>query len=203
MTEDMNHRAAFEDEGLESLMYRYQQCDATAATILAERLCGRLYRFFVAQVRDRERVEDLLQECWLRIHKARHTYRSGEPLLPWVYAIARRVEIDQYRKNQRIARHELQNDHLSDIRETPPPSANSPLPEMSEMLKTLPQQQRETVLLLKVAGLSLEEVSRATGVSVGAVKQRAHRAYTSYGGCSEGKNELSRHRNTPRRGTAA
>ncbi len=162
-------------------MHRYQHADAAAATMLAEHLSGKLYRFFLSQVRDRERAEDLLQDCWLRIHKSRHTYRPGEPLLPWVFAIARRVQVDQYRKGQRIAQHELQKEHVEDVAaEAPaPPSARSPVPDLSDLLKTLPQQQRETVLLLKVAGLSLEEVSRATGASVGAVKQRAHRAYVS------------------------
>jgi RNA polymerase sigma-70 factor (ECF subfamily) len=178
VAEEMSHGGASEEEGLESLMHRYQQSDALATSLLVERLCGRLYHFFVSQVRDREKAEDLLQECWLRIHKARHTYRPGEPLLPWIYAIARRVQVDHYRKSHRIARHELQNEHVSDVAaDAPPRAAKSALPEISEVLKTLPPQQRETVLLLKVAGLSLEEVSRATGVSVGAVKQRAHRAY--------------------------
>jgi len=48
---------------------------------------------------------------------------------------------------------------------------------LTELLRTLPAAQRETIWLLKVSGLSLEEVARATGSSVGAVKQRAHRAY--------------------------
>ena len=180
MTEDIKPPSKRIDEELESLMHRYQQADATAATLLAERLSVHLFRFFVMQVRDRDKAQDLLQDCWLRIHKARHTYRPTEPLLPWVYAIARRVKVDQYRSSQRIARHEFQTEHLTDIAvETPPQSEKSFLPEMAELLEALPQQQRETVLLLKVSGLSLEEVSRATGVSIGAVKQRAHRAYST------------------------
>jgi len=43
----------------------------------------------------------------------------------------------------------------------------------------LPESQREVLILLKVSGLSLEEVARATGVSIGSVKQKAHRAYDS------------------------
>ena len=50
-------------------------------------------------------------------------------------------------------------------------------PALADLLETLPAAQRETIWLLKVSGLSLEEVARATGSSVGAVKQRAHRAY--------------------------
>ena len=48
---------------------------------------------------------------------------------------------------------------------------------LRNMLQSLPAGQREAVLLLKVSGLSLKEVALATGTSVGAVKQKAHRAY--------------------------
>ncbi|MBV8828558.1 MAG: hypothetical protein JO108_04965, partial [Acidobacteriaceae bacterium] len=104
MIEDANRPEGPARDDLESLMSRYQESDSTAATLLAERLNGRLLRFFAAQTRDRDRAQDLLQDCWLRIHRARHTYRAGEPLLPWVYAIARRVQVDDYRKVQRIRR---------------------------------------------------------------------------------------------------
>jgi RNA polymerase sigma-70 factor (ECF subfamily) len=177
--EDANRREA-STEDLESLMRRYQESDSTAATLLAGKLNGRLLGFFAAQIRDRDRARDLLQDCWLRIHKARHTFRPGEPLLPWVYAIARRVQVDHYRKVQRIARHEVQEE----IKDIPAPvpaerSGGSGSRGVTELLERLPPQQRETILLLKVSGLTLEEVARATGTTVGAVKQRAHRAYVN------------------------
>lgn len=43
-----------------------------------------------SQVANREQADDLLQETWMWIHRVRHTCRQGEPVLPWVYAIARR-----------------------------------------------------------------------------------------------------------------
>jgi RNA polymerase sigma-70 factor, ECF subfamily len=75
---------------LESLMQRYQQSDAEAAATLVTLLSPQIYQFYLAHVRDRSLAEDLLQDFWLRIHNARRTYRPGEPVLPWVYAIARR-----------------------------------------------------------------------------------------------------------------
>jgi RNA polymerase sigma-70 factor (ECF subfamily) len=45
------------------------------------------------------------------------------------------------------------------------------------LVAELPQSQQEVVKMLKVAGLSLEETARATGSTVGSVKQKAHRAY--------------------------
>ncbi len=160
---------------LESLMRRYQQSDSEAAPLLINRLSPQLFHFFLAQVRDRSRAEDLLQDFWLRIHNARHTYRPGEPVLPWLYAIARRTQIDDYRRRSRITKHEVQSEQLPEtaIRTSEPGSRL----EIAELLKRLPEKQREVVMLLKVGGLSLDQAARATGSSVGAVKQKAHRAY--------------------------
>src|SRR5713226_10589247 len=87
---------------LEHLMVRYQQADPAAVAVLVELLSPQLYRFFASQMGSRTDADDMLQDLWLRIHRVRHTYRPGEPLLPWVYAIAHRVRIDTYRKSYRM-----------------------------------------------------------------------------------------------------
>ncbi len=159
----------------ERLMLAYQNGDREAANTLIERLSPALYRFFALQTGDRRHADDLLQDVWLRIHNARHTYRPGEPLMPWVYAIARHVKVDAFRKR----RSETYEQPLESISERPvaQPSKGPYLPEIDFLLKQLPESQREVISMLKVTGLSLEEVARATSSSVGAVKQRAHRAY--------------------------
>jgi RNA polymerase sigma-70 factor, ECF subfamily len=161
---------------LEALMQSYQQSDSEAAAKLVNQLSPQIFQFYLAQVRDRPLAEDLLQDFWLRIHNARRTYRPGEPVLPWIYAIARRVRIDHYRRTKRWREHEMPTEDLPEraaYQHAPPAT----LPAMDELLKELPAAQQEVILLLKVSGLSLEEVARATGTSVGAVKQKAHRAY--------------------------
>jgi RNA polymerase sigma-70 factor, ECF subfamily len=160
---------------VEALMSRYQQADGAATAALIARLSPQVFQFFLAQVRDRFQAEDLLQDFWLRVHKARHTFRAGEPLLPWVFGIARRTKIDQYRRTKSTKSHEFQLEELPDVASREPEKETSP--ELADLLQTLPAAQRETIWLLKVSGLSLDEVARATGSSVGAVKQRAHRAY--------------------------
>jgi RNA polymerase sigma-70 factor (ECF subfamily) len=92
-----------------------------------------------------------------------------------VFAIARRTKIDQYRRTKNTKTHEFQLEELPDVASREPEKETSP--ELADLLQTLPAAQRETIWLLKVSGLSLEEVARTTGSSVGAVKQRAHRAY--------------------------
>src|ERR1700686_4942857 len=87
-------------------MERYQQADSDAPAVLIAALSPALLCFFRSQSANREHADDLLQDTWLRIHRVRHTYRPGEPVLPWVYAIARRVGVDGYRKTRRISAHE-------------------------------------------------------------------------------------------------
>jgi RNA polymerase sigma-70 factor, ECF subfamily len=163
--------------GLEALMAGYQRGDREAAAALIDRVSPQLHRFFMAQVFSRTYAADLLQQTWLRVHEARHTYRPAEPVLPWLYAIARHVRVDSYRKVRRLESREHQMDVLPEtpMRDTGSPSRSGP--DLEAMLGSLPESQREVVIMLKVSGMSLEEVARATSSSVGSVKQKAHRAY--------------------------
>jgi len=163
------------DGDLETLMAQYQRGDFAAASALIRRLSPQLHRFFLVQLSSRASADDLLQETWLRIHEVRHTYRPGEPVLPWLYAIARHIRVDHFRKTARTSARERSLDETPEMA-APPPPAGADL-SLQEMLAPLPESQREVIEMLKVAGMSLEEVARATSSSVGAVKQKAFRAY--------------------------
>jgi RNA polymerase sigma-70 factor (ECF subfamily) len=164
------------DIELQLLMVRYQQGDYDAATALINRLSPQMHRFFLAQFVSRRHADDLLQETWLRIHQVRHTYLHGRPVLPWVYAIARNIRVDHYRKANRAEAREERLDASSAIPDAPRDHlAGSP--DLEALLADLPQSQREVIAMLKVSGMSLEEVAQATSSSVGSVKQKAHRAY--------------------------
>jgi RNA polymerase sigma-70 factor (ECF subfamily) len=157
-------------------MIRYQQADGVAITALIAAVSPALYRYFVSHCHSREQSADLLQETWLRIHRVRHTYRPGESVLPWLYAIARHVRVDGYRRNRRIESHEQAMDVLPEsVSSGRQPEQDSP--DFAALVASLPSAQREVVTLLKVSGLSLAEVALATRSTVGAVKQKAHRAY--------------------------
>src|SRR5580700_5720313 len=164
------------DNDLQSLMVRYQQGDYGAATALVNRLSSQMHRFFSTQFVSRRHADDLLQETWLRIHQVRHTYGYGRPVLPWVYAIARNIRVDHYRKANRTEAREERLDASSGIPDAP---RDRPVgtPDLEALLADLPQSQREVIAMLKVSGMSLEEVAQATSSSVGSVKQKAHRAY--------------------------
>ena len=160
--------------GMESLMSGYQQADEKAATALIEKVSPLLLRYFLVQPACRRFAEDLLQETWIRIHRARHTYRADEPVLPWIFATARHTRLDNQRKVRHVEFRETQVDEL--------PPAAAARPDVSSdvleaMLAGLPASQREVIVMLKISGMTIEEVALATSASAGSVKQKAHRAY--------------------------
>ena len=162
-----------EEDRLRDLMVRYQQADPAAVEELVGCLSPLLARFFAGSNLNPGGTEDLLQDCWMRIHRARHTYRPAEPLLPWIFAIAKYTRLDAYRLQRRRAAREVL------VAETPERIQTSitRATNIMELVERLPQSQRDVLVMLKVAGMSLEDVARATCSTVGAIKQKAHRAY--------------------------
>ena len=157
-------------------MERYQGADELAATELVRRVSPMLYRSFLAHTRSADISEDLLQDTWIRIHKARHTYRPPAPVLPWLYSIAEHTRLDGYRRRQRRQGRE------STLENAPEPASEQTDDvvqrlTLQKLMLALPESQRQVLIMLKVSGLSLEEVARIQGSTVGAIKLRAHRAY--------------------------
>ena len=156
-------------------MRGYQSGCVSDATALIRRVSPMLHRLFAADAASRMHADDLLQETWLRIHRVRHTYRTGQPLMPWLYAIARHVRIDHYRRTRRAMDREESVAEVPEVEATGAEAAQSD--ELDTLLAALSPNEREVIELLKIVGLSLEEVARTLSCSVGSVKQKAHRAY--------------------------
>src|ERR1035437_7117470 len=132
----------YPDSDLEILMSRYQQVDFPAATALIHRLSPQLHRFFVVQFASRGDADDLLQETWLRIHEVRHTYRAGQPVLPWFYAIARHIRVDHYRKASRTVAREERLEEMHEVA-AGPPAGSGGTPDLEGARANLPESPRE------------------------------------------------------------
>jgi RNA polymerase sigma-70 factor (ECF subfamily) len=158
---------------IENLLIGYQRGDHGAAAALVVAVSPMLLRYCIGNGDERREAEDVVQEIWLRIHKARHTYRAGEPALPWLYAIARHTRLDAYRRKRRLLLHEIAFTTMPD---TAAP-VHSDQQQLAEMLDLLPPSEREVVTMLKGLGMTVEEVAGATASTAGSVKQKAHRAY--------------------------
>jgi RNA polymerase sigma-70 factor, ECF subfamily len=169
----------------DAAMERYAAGDDAAFGALYDALAARLYRYIRRQVHDPQACDDLLQETFLRMHKARGTFVTGAAVLPWAFAIARRLVIDQARRDRRAPRVTGDGDPIPER-----PAAATDHPErtlearelaqrLTGALARLPESQRTTFELLKEDGLTLAEAAAVLGVTVTAVKLRAHRAYES------------------------
>jgi RNA polymerase sigma-70 factor (ECF subfamily) len=169
-------------------MQRYASGDDASFEALYDSLATRLYRYIRRHVPDTHRSDDLLQECFLRIHKARGTFLVGAAVLPWAFAIARRLVLDEGRRTRRAPRIVDEDESVASE-----PAVASAGPEhlvqarevarrFADALARLPESQRTTFELLKEDGLTLAEAAAALGVTVTAVKLRAHRAYESLRG---------------------
>jgi RNA polymerase sigma-70 factor (ECF subfamily) len=151
-----------------------QRGDAAAYAALLNDVGPVVLSFLRRRVRSHEEAEDLYQDVFFALHRARHTYEPSRPLEPWLFAIARHVVADHLeRRHARAAREVLVDD--------PPQAAvegdGYARRQLEQVLDRMPASQREALELLKVDGLSIERAARRAGTSPGALKVRAHRAY--------------------------
>jgi RNA polymerase sigma-70 factor (ECF subfamily) len=157
-------------------MERVQAGDQTAYRTLLDEVTGELRAFLARQGRDHAETEDRLQDVLLALHRARHTYDPARRFDSWLYAIARHVGVDAFRRGAVRARRETPTapDELDRAR-----GAGSGEIALDAALSTLPAAQREAVEMVKLHGLDVAEVAARTGVSEGALRVRIHRAYTA------------------------
>ena len=167
----------------DTAMERYAAGDEGAFAKLYDELAPRLHGFLLRQTRDRARAEDLLQQTFLQIHRARGRFISGAAVTPWAFAIARRLFIDGTRRGKREVLDPSGEGSPTDAAVSPDVSADDLVSaqqlarKLDEELQRLPEAQRTAFELVKQEGLSLAEAAQILGTTVAAVKLRAHRAY--------------------------
>lgn len=161
-------------------MERYAAGDATAFAMVYDALAPRLFGYLLRQTRERSRAEDLLQQTMLHMHRARDRFIMGAEVMPWAFAIARRLLVDDVRRNRRVV---LSDDGEPEAGVSTAPMADD-LMQASELavriqviLAGLPRSQRAAFELIKQEGLTVAEAAQVLGTTVAAVKLRAHRAY--------------------------
>ncbi len=160
----------------DSLMAAAQAGDEAAYRELLEGVQPLLARYVARRISPPEAAEDVVQDILLTMHRVRHTYDPERPFEPWLYSIARSRVIDHLRKQRRISALEVMFDVLPDVGGATGDDVT--VERAREVFESLAAAQREAFAMLKLEGLSTEEAAERAGVSVSALKVRAHRAYT-------------------------
>lgn len=163
---------------LRALMIASQDGDAAAHKELLERLSRHLRAYYknrlVRAGRDVGEAEDLVQEALMAIHTRRHTYDVGEPITPWVHAVARYKLVDHFRRT-RTSWGQLPLDDASEIvAQDDHVTAESAL-DLDRLLRRLPERVRQAIQAVKIDGSSVAEVAARLGMSESAVKVSVHR----------------------------
>jgi len=135
---------------------------------------------------DADAAADATQDAFLRAFRAIGQYRGGS-FKAWILRIVTNTCYDQLRAKQRRPAASLEALLVSDLVPTPSfvdqaesPEAYAERQELSQAIQaginTLPPDQRIALTLCDVAGMSYQEIAKATRVSLGTVKSRISRA---------------------------
>ncbi len=136
--------------------------------------------FLKNKIREKENIEDLVQEILISIHNGRHTYDSSLPVLNWIFSIAYRRYVDFLRKKERINKYEFYTETFEQFQTNIYLDNEDRFIErdkINRILDKMPEKDRKIIQLLKFENYSIREISKILGKSESAVKVAAHRAY--------------------------
>lgn len=166
-------------------MAEYAAGNKAAFERLFAALAPRVHAFFVRSFRDRSVADDLLQQTFMKLHRARSTYRTSSPIRPWLFTIAASVRRDELRRRYRLPEHVQEDDwerlEVSTAREEDASagfaSGGDAADAMRSALESLPETQRIVVHLHRYEEMTFEQIAQALGSTPGAMRVRASRAY--------------------------
>jgi len=161
-------------------MLRYRDGDVRAFEVLYRRHKAPLYRYLQRLSRSPETANDLFQEVWGKVIASRERYEVKAQFNTFLFRIAHNCAIDYFRRVG--ATHANMTTDIDALAEELPGSV-SERPEsqaaeaqlqddFSQALDALPPEQRNAFVLYEESGLSLEEIGKASGVSMETVKSR-------------------------------
>ena len=169
------------DAALAALMASAQNGDARAYQALLRQCAPMAASTARRQGVPPDRIEDVVQDVLLTIHRARASYDPARPFLPWLRAIAQRRAIDALRRRYRHAP-EIQDEDAAASVAADQPDAGDLLTQteragtLAAAVAALPPGQRQAVELLALQERSLEEAAGQTGRTKLALKVNLHRA---------------------------
>ncbi|MBX9827623.1 MAG: sigma-70 family RNA polymerase sigma factor [Xanthobacteraceae bacterium] len=163
---------------LKRLMLAGLDGDSAAHRELLSRLSRHFRAYYKSRLRSSGRglaeAEDLVQEALLAVHTRRHTYDTGEPLTPWLHAIARYKLIDHLRSTKPAFTY-VQLDDADEVLARDDVVAAESEYDMQRLLSQLPDKMRRVIQCVKIEGRSVAEAARLFSMSEAAVKVSVHR----------------------------
>jgi len=148
----------------------------------------RLRRYARALVGDRARADDLVQDTMERGWKHLADWRRDGDMRAWLFGIMHNLYVDQMRRPGLVTE-ELSED-MPVLHKVDELTDNMALDDLEAGLRALPDEQRETLLLVVLEDMSYEEVAIALGVPIGTVMSRLSRARQRLRAHKEGRSAM-------------
>jgi RNA polymerase sigma-70 factor, ECF subfamily len=164
----------------EDLMLSYKTGDAASFETLYQRHKGGLYRYFLRNCKNEDIAEELYQDVWMNLIKARERYEVRAKFTTWLYQMAHNRLIDYYRRQQTTAAGNP-GDSEMDADETLARSQDQPEQKaeilaatetLFVLIEELPADQKQAFLLREEAGMNIQEIAEITGVNPETAKSR-------------------------------
>ena len=167
------------------LMLAFRAGDDSAFDALFDRWASRLLRYLERMLREPATAEELVQESFLRVYRARDRYEPEARFSTWLYRIATNLALNELRRPRRRDPHDsLDAEDATPLAVAQPATddvvhARRVGADVESALEALPERQRMALWLSAVEGQSYAEVASALDVSEKAVKALVHRARAS------------------------
>ena len=168
----------------EELMHAYASGQDAALREIFDRYAPLLVRRIQAVVGRRADAQDLVQQTFLQLHRARRDFRTDMRLRPWIMTIALNLARDLLRRRSRRPESPIDEETLPAPVAVPDDTARAHEidRQVRAALSGLRKEQREVIELHWFEALSFDEIAPLVGVSSGAARVRAHRGYVALRG---------------------
>lgn len=164
----------------EELMLAYANGDDSALRELFRRYAPVLLRLCTRQVGRPADAQDLVQQTFLQLHRARRDFRGEMRLRPWIMTIALNLARDLLRRRGRRPETTVDEAALPPVPASTGADADADVSRRVRLaLSGLPREQREVIELHWFEQLSFTEIAGIVGATSGAVRVRAHRGYVT------------------------
>jgi RNA polymerase sigma-70 factor (ECF subfamily) len=157
------------------LVKKYVAGDENALAILIKRHQSKIFGFIYSKILDRDLADDIFQDTFVKVIKTlkSNSYNEEGKFLPWVMRISSNLIIDHYRRNKKmpLLRETEEFSIFSILRDCSPNVENEMITSQVEMdlkkiIKGLPEDQQEVLMMRIYQDLSFKEISDLTGVSI-------------------------------------
>ena len=192
LSQNLSDRA-LDDLTDEELVTAHLQGRPGAFHRLYDRYRDRLIHFITRKTGDQDRAQDLVQEAFIRVTRHLHRFDTSKKFSTWVYTIAGNLSKNELRNRSRsplVLFQRLTNNWDDDHRPLQFEDYSTKPDDLyrkrylrrlvEDTVQTLPEHHQLVFRLRELEGKSYEEISDITGVNLGTVKSRLHRARNSF-----------------------